>query len=255
MNDIKIIARTIRKTIIEMAYCSKTGHIGSALSCVDILISIFYNIIDLKKDKFILSKGHATSAYYAILHELDIITSQELKTYCADNSLFWGHPNHKIKGIEFSSGALGHGLGIASGLACAAQLKKQNNFTYVLLSDGECNEGTVWESAALISTKQLPVIAIVDNNNIQATNYYNILSKTNLADLWKASGWNTFEIDGHNINQISETIQNNKEHYPLAVIAKTIKGKGIKEMENDIEWHYKRINDDSYHSFLKELER
>ncbi len=98
------------------------------------------------------------------------------------------------------------------------------------------------------------MIAIVDNNNIQATNYCHILSKTNLAELWQASGWNTFEINGHDINQITEIIQNNKNKYPLSIIAKTVKGKGIKEMENDIEWHYKRIDHDSYHSFLKELE-
>lgn len=242
----------IRMQSLEMAVSAGKAHLGGAFSCAEILTALYYgNILKISpktikqnnRDRFILSKGHSCLALYSILADLGFFSLKELEKYGKNGSMLGGHPDHYIPGIEVSSGSLGHGLGIGCGLALSAKLNKKSFITIVLLGDGECCEGSVWEAANFASAQKLNnLIAIIDNNKIGATSLTkNYAGPMPLAGKWKAFGWDVIEINGHNFKDIFSALGNirsRKSSRPLAIVANTIKGKGVSFMENNFHWHH-----------------
>ncbi len=262
----KRIAREIRKKILRMIFRSQTSHIGSALSCVDLLTILYFSILRIdpsnsqgsERDRFILSKGHAASVLYATLAERGFIPEDILKEYCIDGGRLPGHSTmHCVPGVEVSTGSLGHGLSMGIGMAIAAKHDGSKYRVFILLSDGECDEGSVWESAMFASHHKLDnLIAIIDYNKIQAFGRTNeVINLEPFKDKWTAFGWIVKEIDGHNFTQIKETLRKVpfEKNKPSVVIAHTIKGKGVSFMENQIAWHYKSPNKEQLKTALKEL--
>lgn len=242
------LAKKIRFSVCQMSHASKAAHLGSSLSCIDILIAIFFTGIfkfnlknNLEGDKFILSKGHAAAALYSVLAEKKYFPKKNLKKYGKNNSIYEEHPNSRIKGVICSTGSLGHGLSFGAGIALSEKLKNKKFKTIVLLSDGECNEGSVWEAASFASAQKLNnLIALIDSNKWQATGRSHLISGGKLIKKWKAFGWQSYNIDGNNIEQIKSCLNKSKQsNKPVAIVANTIKGKGIKFMEDDNNWHYR----------------
>tara|TARA_X000001036_G_scaffold413712_1_gene428256 strand:- start:6249 stop:7094 length:846 start_codon:yes stop_codon:yes gene_type:complete len=267
-SSIKLFSKNVRSKILDMAYeaGSNSSHFGGALSIVEIISTLFsYQMkIDKKnpewneRDRFILSKGHACLAYYAALSEVGYIPEKELKTFEKNGSNLTGHPVKNIKyGIEFSTGSLGIGLSIGIGLALAAKRKKKLNKTYVIVGDGECNEGSIWEGALAAPNFKLDnLFVIVDKNNLQQTGSTNeIMNTENLKDKWLSFGWNVQELDGHDINEILNCFaKEKKQGIPNLIIANTIKGKGFSFSENDNNWHHAVMTKTLYEKAKKELE-
>lgn len=266
INNFKLLSKEIRKDIVRMAYEAKSSHVGAALSIVDILIILYYkilntypeNIRDIERDKFILSKGHASSALYAVLARRGFFDNKLLDTYDKDGSNLIGHPKKDaLPGIEVSTGSLGHGIGLACGFALSDKNDGRNSRTVVLLGDGECNEGSVWETAMFASSNKLGnLIAVIDNNELQGLGRVNeITGLYSLIDKWKAFNWNVKEVNGHSYEEIycslREAYVDNEK--PTVIIAHTIKGKGISFMENKLEWHYKSPDKEQYDIAVKEL--
>ena len=246
------ISRKIRKEILEMHFLSQSSHIGSALSCVDILTVLYFKIMKTypeksqaeNRDRFILSKGHAVSALYATLALRGFFSQNILKTYCQNGSKLPGHATrNSVPGIEVSTGSLGHGLCIGCGMALAAKLDKKNHRIFVLMSDGECDEGSVWEAAMFASHHKLDnLIVIVDYNKLQALGKTNeVVNLEPLKDKWISFGWSVKETNGHNYSEIEKSLSSLpfEKGKPSIIIAHTIKGKGVSFMENRLEWHYK----------------
>lgn len=262
------IAKEIRKKIVLMCFHAGGGHIAPSFSCVELLVGLYFKVMKLDKnnymsgdrDRFILSKGHASAALYAILAEKGILDKNTLNTFCQKDSILGGHPEkHLVPGVEFSSGSLGHGLSFGVGLALAAKLDNKDYRVFVLLSDGECQEGSVWESALFASHHKLEnLIAIIDHNKLQSLGRVNnILNLNPFKDKWASFGWDVKEIDGHDILQISDTLSSIpfSKSKPNAIIAHTIKGKGISFMENEPIWHYRLPGSkEEWNSVCKELE-
>ncbi len=252
-----------RIKILDIIRNSGKGHIGGAYSCIDILTVLYYgNILkmspdslsDKSRNRFLMSKGHAGIAQYVILQDLDFFPEEEL-LLMNRGGLLGEHPDHNIPGIEFDTGSLGHGLGIAVGFAHASKLDKENNKTYVLLGDGECYEGAIWEAALLASHLKLDnLIAIVDRNGLCIHGETEDINKLEpMADKWIAFGWNVVQIDGHNHEEMLKTFQNTKSNKPTVLIADTVKGKGVSYMENKPQWHHGGISDELYNKAHKEL--
>lgn len=249
----KELAWKIRRHGIEMTHLSHGSHIGSILSVADIMGVLYsdvlkYNVKDEKskwRDRVILSKGHAGAAIYAALAEVGFFDVEELKTHYADGSRLSGHVSHKLPGVEFSTGSLGHGLSAAAGMALAAKKKHMPHRVFAILGDGECDEGSVWEAALFANHFRLNnLIAIIDHNKMQSLDYCEkTLKLENLRDKWKTFGWNALEINGHDHEQIRKAINLSNEDGPTVIIADTVKGKGISFMENDILWHYRFPHD------------
>ena len=252
MKKLQYLSNKLRFEICKMSNSANAAHLGSSLSCIDILTSVYFgNIFDLdyvksdfKKDKFILSKGHAAAALYSILAEKKIIPKNKLLQYGKNNSIYEEHPNSKIQGVDCATGSLGHGLSFGIGMSISKTLLKNKKNIIVLMSDGECNEGSVWEAAGFASAQKLDnIITIIDNNNWQATGRSNEIFGGNLKKKWAAFGWNTLIADGHNHLSILKALKIAKNcKKPCAIIAKTIKGKGIHFMEDDNNWHYRVPN-------------
>ena len=254
--------KSLRKRILEVSYKTQKGHIPSAFSILEILWVLYDQILiynkneplDKYRDRFILSKGHASLALYAILAEKGFIDFSELDSFCKFNSRLGGHPHRsKLPWVEASTGSLGHGLPIAVGIAMALKIKKINRSVYVLIGDGESNEGTIWESALLASNHFLDnLILIIDYNhsNDRALNLGDLSSK------FQSFGWHAVSVDGHNINELSINFQElkNIENKPKVIIANTIKGFGIKSIENNPAWHHKSPNEQEIEIFSKELD-
>jgi transketolase len=237
---LKLIQKEIRKKILNISNSSKTSHVGSSLSCVDIILILYKNFIN-KKNIFILSKGHACLAYYCVLEKFGFISSKILKSYGKNNSILMCHVSHKVPGIEFSTGSLGHGLPYATGRALAEKINKTNNNIYVLISDGELNEGTTWESLLFASFHKLDnLFIIIDNNKLQSLDLTkNVLQLEPLNKKLKSFNCNVKNINGHSLDQIYKSLLKKNNNKPNIIIANTIKGKGVSYMENKIEWHYK----------------
>ena len=260
-------SKNIRKKILQMAMeaGSSSAHIGGALSITDILSTLFFKIMHLDKtdplsasrDRFILSKGHACLAYYASLSELGYISDEELRTFEKNDTNLPGHPviNKKL-GIEFSTGSLGMGLSLGIGVALASIKKDIPYNVYVVLGDGECNEGSVWEAAMAAPNFKLNNLnVIIDRNNFQQTGTNSeIMDLRDLKNKWKSFGWHTIEVDGHDINSLVETFLNLKQvNQPKAIIANTIKGKGFSKFENDNKWHHSVLTKSLYEEAIKEI--
>lgn len=256
----------IRKDIINAIHKAGKGHIGGAYSIVEILTSLYYGKIlkfdarnpkwDLR-DRFILSKGHAGIALYAVLADLGFFPKEELD-YLNKGKLLAEHPDPRTPGIEVISGSLGHGLSIGAGMALADKLDRKNNKTYVLMGDGECYEGSVWEAAMFASHHQLNnLCAIVDRNRLITFGSTEIINKIEpFKDKWLAFGWDVFEVNGHDIKKIIKAllkIKRRNSGNPSLIIAKTIKGKGVTFMENDPKWHHGGIDDIKLQIALNEL--
>jgi len=257
----------MRKDSLRMSLAagSSGAHYGGGLSMIEIMDVLYLAImkVDVKtpyddtRDRFILSKGHGVLALYAALKQVGFLTDEDLDTFKTNNTFLYGHPSMNIlKGIEFSSGSLGQGLSLGVG-SCLALQRKDNNISkvYVLLGDGECDEGSVWEaaaSAAHYNLKQL--IAIIDKNMLQYDGETKkVLSMDNLEDKWRSFGWDTIVIDGHDIEQLYNAFTK-KHDKPLVIIANTIKGKGISFMENNPLWHHSVLSKKQYEEAIKELE-
>ncbi|UOF91387.1 transketolase [Fodinisporobacter ferrooxydans] len=259
-----MLTNDIRKSILHMMHYSKSSHIGACFSIVEILYVLYFKILNIdpatpfmtERDKFILSKGHASAALYATLAERGFFSKELLNKYYINSGVLPGHlDKSSIPGIEVSTGSLGHGLPIGLGMAIANRLNSNKGNIFVLLGDGECNEGSVWEAIMLAAHLKLNnLTAIVDYNGLQGFGETkDVLNQENLLERWRIFGWESFFVDGHNIDDLT-TILKLQVQKPKVVIAKTIKGKGISFMENKLEWHYKSPNDLQFQLALKELE-
>ncbi len=257
--EVSEISKTIRYQVIQMSKNGRAPHLGSSLSCVDLIVAAYHAFLrinptipaDPLRDRFILSKGHAVSTLYAMLAYKKFFPMKDLKSFNSDGSNLPEHPTPGcVPGIEMATGSLGHGLSVGIGMALAARILKQSYRVMVLLSDGECNEGSVWEAAMFSPSKKLDnLIAIVDFNKWQATERSEeVMALSPLKDKWSAFGWETYEIDGHNIDEILDVYAKlaNENGKPKAIIAHTVKGKGVSFMEDDNNWHYRIPNDDEF---------
>ena len=267
ITKLKNFAKNIRKNIIYTAFKagSKSAHIGGALSTADIIAVLYSdfirikksNVIDENRDRFILSKGHACLALYSALVGKKLLKKKDLETFESDGSKLLGHPIiDKISGIEFSTGSLGMGLSLGVGVALAAKKKEKNYKTYVVIGDGECNEGAIWETILSASHFKLDNLTIiVDRNNFQQTGKNSeIMNLRNLKSKFVSFGCETFEIDGHNLKKIHSTLsKKNRSKKPRAIVANTIKGKGFKLFENNNNWHHSVITKSIYKDILKDL--
>ena len=250
--ELEKIASQIRYKLVKLSYSKKTPHLGSSLSCVDILVSAYFSAISVSpqkplapnRDRLILSKGHAAAALYTTLCYRGFFPVTELENYAKNGSKMAEHPSiGSVPGIEAATGSLGHGLPIGVGMAITSKVKKQPFRVFVVMGDGECNEGSVWE-AALVAPKHYldNLVVLIDFNKWQATGRsQEITSIDPLKEKWDAFGWSTYEVNGHDIQQLNTVmstipIQPDK---PTAIIAHTIKGKGVSFMEDDNNWHYR----------------
>jgi transketolase len=244
------LARYIRLKSLLMVAKINSSHIGSCLSAAEI-IAVVHQIVQNSHDVFICSKGHAAAAFYASLSGLKIIPESMLDDFSANDSELIGHVSHKVNGISFSTGSLGHGFPLGVGVAIASKSKH----VYVLISDGELNEGTTWESLALASQLKLNNITlVVDANGLQSFGKTDeVVNLEPLIDKFVSFGWSCLEVDGHSISSLSAALKVRSNNKPKVIIARTTKGKGIKEMENKLEWHYKSPNKEELEIFIKEI--
>lgn len=259
------LARQIRMHSVKMCARANASHIGSSLSSADILAVLYCRVLRFEagrpvwpdRDRFILSKGHAAAAYYAVLAERGFFSVEELSSYCADGSRLTGHVSHHVPGVEVSTGSLGHGLSIGCGLALASKRDSNSWRVFALLSDGELDEGSTWEAALFASHHHLDnLIAIVDYNKIQSFGRTNeVLNLEPLANKWRSFNWAAREVDGHDIAALTETLIKTplEAGRPTVVIAHTVKGKGVSFMEDDLAWHYRSPNGDQLAAALSEL--
>jgi transketolase len=259
------ITESIRRTIIEQSKRANVGHIGSALSIADILAALFAGPLadvdpdDPDRHRLVLSKGHAALALYGALHACGRLSDAQLDTYCADGSHLAGHPEHVLEGVDFSTGSLGQGLSIAAGSALAARLQGSDRLAFAVLSDAECNEGSVWEAAMFSAHHQLShLVAIIDVNGQQALGYTrDVLSLEPLAARWESFGWDVHEVDGHDLPTLAATLRALRfdSGAPHVLLARTVFGKGVRFMENRIEWHYLPQTDAEYVRAMGDLAR
>ena len=252
---------SLRKDIVDMVYYSSEGHLPSALGIIDLIYILYKKILrfDPKnlswdaRDYFILSKGHGCPALYAVLADVGFFSKEKLKTFCKFDSMFGGHPDrNKIPGVEASTGSLGHGLPIGLGIAIAMKILKKPNKVFVLIGDGESNEGTIWESAQVAKNLSLDnLIVIVDKNKSQAYSLDYDYKK-----IWTGFGWHAEEMDGHDYKEIEEKLKmllNSSSQKPKIIVANTVKGKGVSIMENNPEWHHKSPDEETYKKIVEEL--
>jgi transketolase len=263
MKNLNQIAKDLRRQTLTMIYNAKSGHPGGSLSCADIFAALFHSAMNLSLDengktidKFVLSKGHASSIYYATLASIGKIDKEMLNGYRRYDSILEGHPSNKIPGVDSSSGSLGQGLSIANGMGLAKKIDEKEGYIYCLLGDGELEEGQVWEAFMSMHKFNLNnIIAIIDNNGLQIDGSIDYVKKIdNIEEKVKSFGINVLTVDGHNIEEILNAIDNIKEsNVPTCIIAKTVKGKGVSFMENKIEWHGKSLSQEEYNLAMEEL--
>jgi transketolase len=258
-----VLSDRIRRIVIEQSKRANVGHIGSSLSVADILGTLYAGVLrgdgpgDSERDRMVLSKGHASLALYAALHETGVIDSGELATFCVDGSRLGTHPDHVLPGVDFSTGSLGHGLSLATGSALAARLSGSVRRTFVLMSDAECNEGSVWEAVMFAAHHRFgDLVVIVDVNGQQALGYtHEVLDLSPLEERWSAFGWDVHTLDGHDHAALRSTIDQLAwgDSKPHVLLAQTIFGHGVSYMEREISWHYLPMDDSHYAVALDEL--
>jgi transketolase len=257
--------RVVRRHILQQSKRANVGHIGSALSVVEILCALYSSTVrresevDPDRDRFVLSKGHAALALYVVLHLQGWIAAEQLESYCADNSLLGVHPDHRLPGVDFSTGSMGMGLGFAAGAALAARLQRSKRRAFALLSDAECNEGSTWEAVMFGSHHRLAnLTAIVDANGQQAFGAtLDVLNIEPLAERWRAFGWDVHEVDGHDLRTLTGVLHGlgYDSGKPHVIIARTVCGKGVSYMERQVKWHYWPMNDEEYRQAESEIGR
>jgi len=261
--DQTAFADGIRRIVIQQSQRANVGHIGSCLSVADVIGAVFSELVatgpdDPERDRFVLSKGHAALALYAALHLSGQLDSDALQEFCGDGSALGVHPEAVVPGIDFATGSLGHGLSFGAGAALAARLQRSSRRVFVLVSDAECNEGALWEAAMFAAHHGLAnLIAIVDQNGQQALGYTeNVISLSPLSERWRAFGWDTREVDGHDIHALIATFESfdTIAGAPHVVLAQTTFGKGVSFMENQIAWHYLPMSAGDFARAIAELE-
>jgi transketolase len=264
MIDTIDLARRIRRNALKMVHRAKASHIASALSIVDIMAVLYGSVMQYDtqdensatRDRFILSKGHACVAVYSTLAEVGFLTHKDLETYGDDFSWLMNHISHKVNGVEFSTGALGHGLPFGVGKALAAKTQNDTWRTFVVLSDGEMDEGSNWEALMFAAHHKLNhLTAIIDYNKLQSLGTVaSTLGLEPLVDKLKAFGSHVIEVDGHDHAQLALALASRHMEKPTVIVAHTIKGRGVSFMENQVAWHYKNPNDEQLAIALAELE-
>lgn len=257
-------AYQIRRIVLEQSKRAHVGHIGSALSIADIIAALYSGVLrpgspcHAERDRFVLSKGHAVLAVYAVLFLRGLLTEEQLNSFCTDGTLLGVHPEHLLPGIDFSSGSLGQGLSVGAGAALAARLQGSSRRVFVVMSDAECNEGSVWEAIMFAAHHGLAnLIVIVDVNGQQAYGYTkDVLNLSPLRERWAAFGWDVHEPDGHNVDELTSIMTglNTQSGSPHVLLARTTFGKGVPYMENQIKWHYWPMSDDEYKTALDSIE-
>jgi transketolase len=261
--DSTTLADGIRRTVIEQSKRANVGHIGSALSIADILAALYGGTLNLpgdraQRDRLVLSKGHAALALYAALELTGNMPPGTTGTYCADGTLLGVHPERELDGVDFCTGSLGHGLSIAVGAALAARLEGTPRRTFVVMSDAELNEGSVWEAVMFAAHHGLAsLVVVLDLNGQQAMGYTReVLDLSTPAQRWRAFGWDAHELDGHDPAAMQATIEelNCEAGAPHVLIAHTTFGKGVSFMQSVIDWHYLPMTDEQYSQALSELE-
>lgn len=244
VEDARAAAQDIRRTVLESAWRAGVGHIGSALSVAD-LVAAVYAVCDVShpadadRDRIVLSKGHAALALFALLHRRGVLTDLDLAGYCLDGGALGVHPEHHVPGIDFATGSLGQGLPMAVGAALAARMQGSARRTFAVVSDAECNEGSIWEAAMFAGHQQLSALTVlVDLNGQQALGRTADISRVeDMAARWTSFGWQAFEVDGHDVEALIRALQAPVDR-PRVVVARTISGYGVDFMADRVEWHY-----------------
>ena len=265
MNDeLKTISKKVRAHTLKMTMYSKSSHIGSALSTVEILVALYYRILNIDpknptkpdRDRFILSKAHGSIALYAILAERGFFDLHYLDNFYIDGGILPGHLDKlSAPGIEYSTGSLGHGFSVAIGMAISNRQTGNKGKIFVLIGDGECNEGSIWEGAMLASHLKLTnLTAIIDYNKIQSFGRTNeVINQEPIIEKWRSFGWDVFEVNGHDFENLIKVFELPQKG-PKMIIAHTVKGKGVSFMEDRLEWHYRSPTKEQYEQALIELE-
>ncbi len=266
INSLQQKALQLRREILETLNLAGSGHLGGSLSAVEILISLYFykmhhtpqNPKDPKRDRLIVSKGHASPVVYVTLANAGYFPKEELKTFRKFGSRLQGHVHFKVPGVEFNTGSLGHGLSVANGIALGAKMLREDFKTYCVLGDGELQEGSIWEAAMSASHHKLNnLCAIVDYNKVQENGPTNEIKNLEpLASKWKSFGWHTLEVDGHDFKALIPALDefDSIQEKPTVIIAHTVKGKGISFMEGKAAWHGKAPNKEQLQMALAELE-
>jgi transketolase len=268
VEELKQMAATIRCDIIDMICTAKAGHPGGSLSAADVVTALYFRVMRIDpthprwpdRDRFILSKGHACPVWYAALAERGYFDKSHLGTLRQLNSILQGHPDmHKTPGVDMTAGSLGHGLSVGVGLALSGKLRKKDYHVWIVIGDGECQEGSVWEAAMAGAKWKLDnLTAILDRNHLQ--NDYcvdDLMPIEPLADKWRAFGWRTVEVDGHRMEEVVPALEDARafKGAPTIIIAHTVKGKGVSFMENVAEWHGKAPCKEEAEKALEEIRR
>ena len=259
--------KQIRKQILDMAYAGSTVHIACAFSIVEILSSLYKDFLRYPKndpshvdrDFFVLSKGHGVMAQYACMLEKGWLSNQDLESYFSNGTSLTGLADSRVAGIESTTGSLGHGFSVAVGMALGAKLRKTDQRTYVVVGDGEINEGSIWEAALFASQHELKnLVLIVDANGLQAMGHTSeILNLDSISSKFESFGFESLEVNGHNADEISKALrklQESAQKSPKVLVCKTVKGKGVSFMEDNNAWHYKRLDGDSYSLAIQEVD-
>lgn len=267
IKQLTLKAVDIRRTLLRMIYTAKTGHTGGALSSADIMTALYYRILRVdpanpdwpERDRFILSKGHCVEGYYAALADRGFFQKEELEQFSRFGSRLIGHPNNKVPGVEVNTGALGHGLPVGVGMAIGLKKDASTSRVFVLMGDGEQGEGSIWEAAMAASHYKLDnLVAILDRNHLQISgNTEDVMALEPLADRWRAFGWQVREIDGNNMKEIVGALSTVPfaENKPSLIIANTVKGKGVSEMENVAKWHHGVPDETLYKSAMAQFDQ
>jgi transketolase len=253
----------VRRLVLEQSKRANVGHVGSALSIADLVAALYDRVLrhrdpdDPDRDRVVVSKGHAVLAVYAAMHLKGWLDAEELDTYCADDSLLGVHPERALRGVDFSTGSLGQGLAMGAGAALAARLQGSSRHAFVLLSDAECNEGSIWESAIFAAHHRLSnLVAVIDLNGQQALGYTRqVLSIDDMAERWRSFGWDAHDVDGTSSEAVAGVIEslNFTDGPPHCVVAHTVFGRGVSFMERRVEWHYLPMSDEQYKLALSQI--
>lgn len=262
-NRLRKKAVQIRRDLLAMIYHGKAGHTGGALSSVDILVALYYAVMKLDpanphwqdRDYFIMSKGHSVEGLFCILADQGFFPKDELQTFMAFGTRLIGHPNNKVPGIEMNTGALGHGLSIAAGMAKGLKLFGRPNRVFTVMGDGELAEGSLWEAAMAASFHRLDnLTAVIDRNRLQISgDTENVMGLEPLADKWTAFGWEVHEVQGNDPDALAAEFAKNGNGKPRMFIARTTKGKGVAEMENIAKWHHGVPGEELFESAMRQL--
>lgn len=264
LEQYQLLACSVRRKTLEIVYTTKSPHIGPSLSIIEILVALYFkflnvspaNFADPERDRFILSKGHACATLYVVLAEKGFINECDLGGFAQNGGTLEQHPNRDLKkGIEVSTGSLGHGLSVGAGMALAGKIDGKGYRTCVLMSDGELNEGSVWEAVMFAAHHRLSnLIAFVDRNRMQALGHtQDIIDLEPVAKKWECFGWHAQEVNGHNFADIFRALDNLSSVQPNVLILNTIKGKGVSFMENELLWHYRCPDESEYKQAVREL--